>query len=115
MKPEIKKRWVEALRSNKYEQGQGYLNKDGKYCCLGVLCEVVKDEIGLSNVLDTDGITMIYGNYKTAVLPSEVEEYCGIESFQDITYYNNIASLEELNDNKGLTFDEIADIIEEQL
>ena len=32
--------WIAALRSNKYEQGQQYLHNDGKYCCLGVLCDI---------------------------------------------------------------------------
>lgn len=41
----IKDRWVQALRSGEYEQGTGYLCEiDGgvvKYCCLGVLNELV--------------------------------------------------------------------------
>lgn len=47
MNPEIKKKWVEALRSGEYEQTEGQLRVDdekGKpvgYCCLGVLCEVM--------------------------------------------------------------------------
>lgn len=34
--------WVEALESDKYQQGVGYLCSEGKYCCLGVACEVAK-------------------------------------------------------------------------
>lgn len=37
----LKKRWVAALRSGKYKQGKGTLLAGGKYCCLGVLCEIV--------------------------------------------------------------------------
>lgn len=33
--------WVKALRSGDYEQGQDYLCRDGKFCCLGVLCEIL--------------------------------------------------------------------------
>ena len=41
MKPELKKRWVKALRSKKYKQGQEYLRScDNAYCCLGVLCDI---------------------------------------------------------------------------
>lgn len=37
----LKDKWVTALRSGQYVQGVGELKtKDGKYCCLGVLCEV---------------------------------------------------------------------------
>lgn len=32
--------WVQALRSGEYEQGQDYLCRGGKFCCLGVLCEI---------------------------------------------------------------------------
>lgn len=41
MKAELKKRWVEALRSGKYKQGKGKLCVDGKFCCLGVLLDVM--------------------------------------------------------------------------
>ena len=54
MKKQWKQKWIEALRSGRYHQGQGYLRSvfqdpDGnrgdpaldKYCCLGVLCDLV--------------------------------------------------------------------------
>ena len=41
MDTELKKKWVAALRSGQYQQGKGYLKKDGRYCCLGVLCSVL--------------------------------------------------------------------------
>jgi hypothetical protein len=37
---DFKKRWVEALRSGEFKQGQGYLEYEGKFCCLGVLCKI---------------------------------------------------------------------------
>jgi hypothetical protein len=41
MKVTWKKKWVAALRSDKYKQGIGELWTGGKsYCCLGVLCRV---------------------------------------------------------------------------
>lgn len=44
MDKEIKQKWVKALRSKKYKQGMNFLyNKKQKtYCCLGVLCKVLK-------------------------------------------------------------------------
>lgn len=42
MNKTLKNKWIKALRSGKYEQGKGNLNHDGRYCCLGVLCEVAK-------------------------------------------------------------------------
>lgn len=45
MNPDLKRKWVEALRSGCYAQGQKYLRQttDGgdTYCCLGVLCDVI--------------------------------------------------------------------------
>ena len=44
LKPEVKAAWLEALRSGRYTQAQGYLTTitDGERrdCCLGVLCDV---------------------------------------------------------------------------
>ena len=47
MNPEIKTKWVEALRSGRYEQGRSYLRSQGpdgtlRYCCLGVLTELTE-------------------------------------------------------------------------
>ena len=41
MKAQLKKKWMAALRSGKYQQGKGHLKKDGKFCCLGVLRDIV--------------------------------------------------------------------------
>ena len=41
MKKKLKQEWIEALNSGEYQQGQTYLYKDKRYCCLGVLCEVM--------------------------------------------------------------------------
>lgn len=46
MNPEIKRKWLEALRSGEYNQGSGALRKNGKFCCLGVLCDLHSKETG---------------------------------------------------------------------
>lgn len=43
----LKRKWLTALRSGKYKQGEGYLRQKNyhnkiEYCCLGVLCDVAK-------------------------------------------------------------------------
>ena len=44
MDKRLKNKWLKALRSRKYKQGQNYLkyyaDKLPEHCCLGVLCEV---------------------------------------------------------------------------
>lgn len=40
MDRKLREDWVTALRSGKYQQGQGKLKDGTDYCCLGVLCDV---------------------------------------------------------------------------
>ena len=40
MNRKLKAKWVAALLSEDYEQGQGLLRGDGKFCCLAVLRHV---------------------------------------------------------------------------
>lgn len=41
MNPEIKAKWLEALRSHQYQQARKYLRTDEThFCCLGVLCDL---------------------------------------------------------------------------
>lgn len=57
MSPEIKAKWVAALRSGEYRQAHEVMvDTDGGMCCLAVLRHVVdpedrssRDEVGLSN------------------------------------------------------------------
>lgn len=37
-----RKKWIQSLRSGKFKQGMNYLEKNGKYCCLGVACRVIQ-------------------------------------------------------------------------
>ena len=92
MDPEIKAKWLAALRSGEYKQCQGGLKVDGRYCCLGVLC-VVQGEtfVGLNDaVLHTSDIPK-----KFSAGLSTMDQY----------------NLADLND-EGVSFAEIADVIE---
>lgn len=40
MDKNLKKVWVKALRSGDYKQGKGNLYKKGRFCCIGVLCDI---------------------------------------------------------------------------
>lgn len=127
----IKAQWVAALRSGDYEQGQGELNNQGMFCCLGVLCDLaVKAEIvtATSHTMASayvPGQTFhytVYGDDSTGVLPPEVMAWAGIDSeagklpvFIETPGYAPTQFLTELNDDQLKTFDQIADIIEEHL
>lgn len=117
MNPEFKVKWLEALRSGKYEQGQVNLrSKQDKFCCLGVACDLEAKD-GLLVEID-NGETFGYWSYRdasdedayrsSALLPSETTERTGIS--------DEVANLlTVMNDTKLMTFNEIADWIEENL
>lgn len=123
MNQEIKIKWLEALRSGKYQQGEGQLRtQDNKFCCLGVLCDIVKPE-GWSDVNHDEW----WHDGESGVLGHEVVALAGIERIgtlsKPIEYPpqdhpgdpNKMATaLSALND-RGMTFEEIAKVIEEQL
>jgi hypothetical protein len=53
--PEVKARWLEALRSGQYKQGHDALEYQGRYCCLGVLnavCPQIPRDPGDDEYLD---------------------------------------------------------------
>lgn len=55
MNQELKDRWVTALLSDKYTQGRGRLQtNDNKFCCLGVLCDILQPEGWIEEPSDED-------------------------------------------------------------
>lgn len=61
---DVKKKWVAALRSGKYEQGRQFLESNGEYCCLGV---AVKCGLAEVHVMDRNHYTA------TNFLPKRVQ------------------------------------------
>lgn len=91
MNAELKAKWVAALRSGEYRQGQGVLKTSkGEYCCLGVLCDIRGIE------LDPDAD---HGSLYDSFLALGV----------------SWGAFVSMNDTNGLTFNEIADHIEKTL
>lgn len=111
LKPEVKTEWLNALRSGEYEQGTGSLCKDGKYCCLGVLCELASKQ-GVCKKLEGIFSHILYdGN--DLHLPASVKEWCGFGSNpQGCNAYVNGRYLTTMNDIEKKSFTEIADLIE---
>lgn len=99
MDAELKKKWVEALRSGEYKQGTGWLRKNDKFCCLGVLAAVNGDPLALgADTLHRSrrGSASKYGYWENL-----------IESEDEVALVN-------MND-QGDSFAEIADYIEANL
>ena len=120
---DVKAQWVEALRSGKYHQGQErlrtrYTDQSRFYCCLGVLCEV-------QGVLNDNG-SLFYPHYGNINDPDELVrpllapeihsalwQRVPVEGREGTWRVEKVLS--HLNDIKRLTFDDIADWIEEHL
>ena len=116
--------WVDALRSGQYEQTDKRLKRDGKYCCLGVACEVAvangleldirpffEDSIGDENLpievsrwfgFDGDTQDPLLGNYNT--MDPEDEDY-------DADWRQDVLAT-EANDELLWSFERIADALE---
>lgn len=126
--------WVKALRSGDYEQGQDYLCRDGKFCCLGVLCEiqelpkqVVRQRDGAD---DRDDIYYVFNGTSYSggpglagvVQQSMIPRFAQTTILEDLNLQQTVADdvgdkrtlhthLICMND-KGKSFIEIADYIE---
>ncbi len=136
MNPEVKAKWLTALRSGMFGQTRSKLSDgEGNYCCLGVLCEVALRDESKPERLVKDCTGQRYGDMGTdssrAYLPRMVQEWAGL--IDDSGYFKNDNgdfndngveivredgtiilgnSLASLNDDKA-TFEEIANVIEE--
>ena len=116
MNPEVKTKWLDALRSGLYDQDRGRLRTEAGFCCLGVLCDLYAEEHK-----DVHWMTSyVEGEYtflgREGTLPQPVVYWAGLKSSApSVSYENDTYELAELNDSLELSFDEIADVIEEQL
>jgi hypothetical protein len=132
MKKDVAKKWVKALRSGKYKQGETYLkqfndNGQAKHCCLGVLCELYNDSMKknhkktLSTKIrskhSTDCVTF---NNKEGELPKVVMKWADIYDpigrfeAENPDYGTDMYCLADLNDS-GKKFTTIANIIEKNM
>lgn len=109
MNPEIKTKWVAALRSGEFEQGHRQLRKGNTFCCLGVLCELYRRETG-DGIWENNHFLMV-----SDVLPPKVSDWAGLaENNPTVEGIIGDTSLAERNDT-GTSFSEIADIIDVKL
>lgn len=116
MNPTIKKKWVKALRSGKYIQGKNKLQtNDGKFCCLGVLCDIHSKEKGKKWTRSISFDTLNYLD-ASGLLPNEVSKWAGLKDNDPyVTSPKHEKTLSELNDGGGYGFKKIANLIENQL
>lgn len=104
------KSWVAALRSGKYRQGRSYLRCNKEFCVMGVACDLMRSKLIVSRVF---GGIFKY-DYSDSVLPIRVQKALGLKTRVGFltNHLGRCTDLIELNDT-GLTFTEIADLIEQ--
>lgn len=131
MNPEVKQKWIDALRSGKYEQGSEKLRSVSGYCCLGVLCDLYAQEHNVEWEFRGRGGTYLqpqdywYFEEESEFLPESVMEWAGLKTNnprvrvdvednedEDEWFYQDEIAI--VNDS-GYTFNDLSKIIEQQL
>lgn len=135
MKHEVMKKWVDALRFGNYRQATGTLREVSDsgpaYCCLGVLCELHRQEHNADNAdyHYTWGEGISQSLNKSAayadqcdILPHSVRQWAGLHDRNPLVKVEIYSDEEdegryeitELNDEIGWSFEELAATIEKQ-
>ena len=107
----LQRRWINALQSGVFPQGKGYLLRDGRYCCLGVACEMVLQSLRVGSAKHAqwggcdksppDELIDALGMYRSAgERPTKA----------DGSPRRFPRCLWQMND-KGMSFEEIADLL----
>ena len=107
MTPELKQKWIEALRSGKYKQGRTVLrNLEDQFCCLGVLCDVAGLKWQRSDVWSVDDM-------RSVLSVKQLDEF-GLDQYQmdKLVIMNDGGNT--INDPPK-SFEEIANWIEENV
>jgi hypothetical protein len=107
-------KWVNALRCGRFAQSRlSLINRNG-YCCLGVGCAVARENgVDLGFIPPGQHHSGSYDGQSVS-LPSKVVEWLGLSS-ATADYLNDDGEADCLvnnNDVDGLSFSDIADMIE---
>lgn len=120
MNPEIKAKWVAALRSGNYPQTKKVLRDSKGFCCYGVLCDLYAQEHLQEAEWTSNSSHYVFGMhlnntfYNRAVMPPvHVFDWADGGNIV-ISDQGEPVSLDALND-EGVSFDEIANLIEKYL
>ena len=125
MNPEVKQKWIDALRSGKYEQGSEKLRSVSGYCCLGVLCDLYAQEHNTEWEFRGNEETNLqpqdywYFDKESEFLPESVMNWAKLFRnpmlrIEDDDMFEVNEEVSTLND-EGYSFSTIADLIEAQM
>lgn len=129
MNPDVKVKWIAALRSGDYAQTHGTLRDKDGYCCLGVLCDIAakhgKGTWRLEPTNETQYETQytfhpVDGGFAFSFLPAQIGRWAGFEDNEltdpiiDPTAKEGQRAVTH-NDSIKSTFAHIADLVEKNL
>lgn len=114
MNPDIKRAWVEALRSGEYEQCYDALSDGKGFCCLGVLCELAVKQGVIRHPTYNGEHGVKYGGSQSTI-PASVAGWAEMGIYQQLIHKDQNFRISLLNDGLKLSFSEISDLIESQL
>jgi len=123
MNPEIKAEWVADLRSGEYKQATGALREGDGYCCLGVLVDIWAKKNDCDWEPDPAKFSCRYSIKPDGellpiedVLPDVIAKWAGLDCDDPRvrTSVRGEVAISYINDVMGYTFNQIADLIEEQ-
>lgn len=115
LSPELKAKWVAALRSGTYQQAHGTLKDiEGRMCCLGVACDLIDPSKWATSPTAHDGINGFGWSGESPAYVTGPARALGLTTAE-------ATGLAQLNDGKesarlrAHSFEEIADWIEANL
>ena len=116
MNPEVKAKWLTALRSDKYKQTTaGHLCDNAGFCCLGVLTDLFIKEQPTDaeqwDDLELAGVGIkTYQGYGSQI-PHDVAKWSGLPEGPNNEVNNHLMK----RNDEGMPFKDIATYIEENL
>ena len=122
MDKRVKDLWIKALSSGEFKQCKGYLEKEGRYCALGILSLLgliegvcTYNELQGLGHFDNRKFTLSYNVMKWAGIAQEDERFLNPEEHAvKVKFKKRETTILKLND-EGRSFKEIAQIIQENL
>lgn len=103
---------VDALRSEQFQQGKQALKRDGKYCCLGVACQISGLGEWWNNSEGCGEYYKVQTQMERTVLPAAVLNYYSFRDNSGLAAKEEFGMLTQKNDN-GWSFQAIAKLLED--
>jgi hypothetical protein len=114
MPKEYKEAWLKALRSGKYKKATGRMKTSQGHCCLGVLQDAIDGKVEIDPEYG-DIHYCVPSPYwiKKHSIEWKLNNY--LSRAPTLIYKGEHKAIFQINDFTDITFEEIADLIDEQI